>query len=63
MKHYKTIVSSSKTFDDKVTEALNDGWTLYGSPYIRQISTGFQQYQAVVKEDQPIVPTRDLSGF
>ena len=53
MKEYKIVFSKEgPSFDEMVSDALNDGWSLYGNPWSHQEAGGtvVYLYQAIKRE-------------
>ena len=53
MKEYKIVFSKEgPSFDEMVSEALNDGWELYGNPWSHQEAGGsvVYLYQAIKRD-------------
>lgn len=54
MRRYRFLTGpDDRTFCDRITEALNDGWELYGSPSLTVDATKQRVIcgQAIVKEE------------
>ncbi len=66
VKEYVTIVQGiPQVFDAAINEQLQEGWQLYGNPYVTTIRGQLNYCQAMVLPKQPTIPTEfdDNEGF
>ena len=65
MKEFKIVFSKEgPSFDEMVSDALNDGWSLYGNPWSHQEAGGtvVYLYQAIKREITYVLVEEENEG-